>query len=220
MIPNIDDLLKQTGRPALVGEEVADPSGNVLCRQGPPLAAADESWPLKDDVPLLPILSIHTRELPFVPAFLQGFDYWTFFVDLETCEQIIKDGSLVVRRYKRALGLRPLPPPPSIKPQPIGLRFRKVIDYPCDEALYDVWSDRPELLQAHEARAAELRDRFPCHSGIKIGGYPLLIQPTAFLKTLDPNFQIQIDISNSFHYGDSGIGYLCMGLSYAVWETI
>jgi hypothetical protein len=219
MTADIDEILTGAGRLALVAENAGD-ADDVLCRQGPPLAAEHESWPHKDSVPLLPILSIHTPELPFVPSFLQGFDYWAFFIEPETCEQVVEDGSLVVRKYESVARLQQLPPPLSIEPQPLRLRFHEVIDYPCDEAIENVWSDQPDLIQAYKSRADELREKFPCHSGIKLGGYPLLIQPTAFLRTFGPDFQIQIDISEYFHYGDSGIGYLCDGLSYGLWETI
>lgn len=220
MSSSIDDVLARLGRPALVADEIKNPVTDILCRQGPPLGGLSEAWPQKDGKDLLPLLSLCVRELPFAPAFLQGFDYWTFFIEPETWEQIDRDGSLVVRRYKSVIGLRQLVAPPSIKPKPLHLRFRKVVDYPDQDALHETWAEQPALLRWLDSRAGELRERFPCHYGIKIGGYPQLIQPTAFLKTLDPDFQIQIDCSEYYHYGDSGIGYVCSGLSYACWETL
>jgi hypothetical protein len=64
-------------------------------------------------------------------------------------------------------------------------------------------------------------ERFPCHSGIKLGGYPLLIQSIeAFLASRDPDFQMQIDGSDCYMYGDTGIGYIPSKLSAIVWETM
>jgi hypothetical protein len=56
--------------------------------------------------------------------------------------------------------------------------------------------------------------------GIKLGGYPLLIQSTAFLMTLDPDFQLQVDATSLYTSADSGIGYICDNLTSAIWETM
>ncbi|HUE71018.1 MAG TPA: hypothetical protein VMP01_09025 [Pirellulaceae bacterium] len=168
----------------------------------------------------MPVLSILVAELPYRPPFLEGAAYWSLFTKRHCSESWVGDHTLVVRKYPDITPLRPLPVPPGIKLPPLPLRFHEVIDYPCDEALLEILSDQPLLLRAYESRADELRERFPCHSGIKLGGYPLLIQQTAFLMCLGPDFAIQIDISSYFHYQDAGIGYVNKDLTYACWETL
>ena len=66
----------------------------------------------------------------------------------------------------------------------------------------------------------EKLEGFKCHAGIKLGGYPHLIQETAFLQSLEPDFQIQIDITELYSYGDSGVGYFHDDLSAVIWETM
>lgn len=218
MDSDIESFLTKHALRALVAQECA--GENLLCRQGPPLGAAAETWPEGDGVPFVPILSILVAELPYRPPFLEGAAYWSLFIKRHCSETWVGDHTLVVRKYADIAPLRLLRVPPEIKSPPLPLRFREVIDYPCDEALLEILSDQPSLLRAYESRDDELRERFPCHDGIKLGGYPLLIQPTGFLKCLDPDFAIQIDISSYFHYQDSGIGYFQKDLSYACWETL
>jgi hypothetical protein len=170
--------------------------------------ARDESWPLKGGRPLVNVLNIRTAELPAIPTFLGGSAYWSFFLEPQAFEQVVSDGSLVVRRYESTAALRPLPPPSS-QASPLRLRFRAVTDYPSGFALAKCL---PET--------TILEDRFPCHAGIKLGGYPHMIQGTAFLESLEPDFQIQLDCSNFYSYADSGIGFVYDGLSAVIWESL
>jgi len=220
----------QTGRRALVAKECNPADAAVIrCRQGSPLGQPHEGWPHRGDVPLFPILGLHTPELPFVPPFLEGYSYWTFFFELDRFEQGIEDGSLVVRRYRDIAGLEVLAAPssrellaadesfdPTVRP----LRFHEVRDYPSWSALNRCLADRPDLLQQYRARAQELDERYPCHSGIKLGGHPHLIQETAFLMSLDSDFQMQWDGNDYYMYADSGIGYVYRNLTAVLWETM
>ena len=221
MAADINAFLAKTGRPALVAQQCdSNESENVLCCQGPPIGFADEEWPATDGLPFVPVLSIHNVELPFTPWFLEGSAFWSLFIAQDRYEHVVRDGSLVVRKYTSIAGLGQKRAPRGIKSKVLPLRFLEVRDYPSQTALHEILLDTPKLLSDYEARADELGKRFPCHHGIKLGGYPYLIQETAFLKRLNPNFAVQIDSSSYFHYGDSGIGYFNEDLSYACWETL
>lgn len=221
MADELEAFLEQHARPALVAKEYpASRGSSIVSRQGPPLGLPGEEWPRKDGEPLVPILSVYVPELPFVPHFLAAWTYWTFFIQREPYEHLARDGSLVIRQSMSIANLVPMNPPPGIKTDPSILEFHEVRDYPCATALGEIFADYPRLGRDYFAHERAMSERFPCHYGIKLGGYPYLIQETYFLKQLNPPFSIQLDISEYFHKGDSGIGYLDEKLDYAAWETI
>ena len=169
---------------------------------------------------LFPLLSIHAPELPFVPPFLRGFEYWTVFVEPDAWEQTLEEGSLVIRRYPSARTLQPLRELADEDEWPVwDLAFTEVQDHPSWQALRRVLAERGDVA-TNDAELQLLAKRFRCHSGLKLGGYPHLIQETAFLQTLEPDFQIQVDVSDAYRYGDSGIGYLYSGLTAMIWESM
>jgi hypothetical protein len=215
MQPELERLLVSLGRPALVAE-----AGGVggLCQQGGlPLGLPTDRWPTQLGVPLLPILSLSTSELPFVPSFLADQAYWCFFIKPGSFEQGVASGSLVVRSYLSLDGLVPLPAGAPLRRATLGLRFSAVTDYPSSYAVSASLADRPALLAAYGSAESI---RFPCHAGIKLGGYPHLIQPTAFLASFDPDFQVQLDSTEFYEYADSGVGYVYGGLSATIWESM
>ena len=169
---------------------------------------------------MFPMLCVSTAELPFVPSFLSGAAYWAFFIRPDEFEQTVDDGSLVVRRYERIAGLQPLSPPDASRRHSIELRFSETQDYPGGFALVEALRGPPELLTDYEGHADSLARRFPCHSGIKLGGYPHMIQGTAFLESLDPDYQAQVDSTELYSYADSGIGYLYDDLRAVIWECM
>ena len=230
MTGDIEAFLIETGRPALVAKTYKlEDAAAIRCRQGRPLAAPHEVWPHISDTPLYPILALYTPELPFVPAFLDAYSYWTFFIELECTYLGIDNGSFVVRRYRELAGLEPLTFPSSFGTEfddtgfydtELALRFHEVRDYPSTTALRFCLADRPDLLQQYEARIQELGKRYPCHWGIKLGGYPNLIQETSFLMSLDSDFQMQLGGSDYYMYADCGIGYVYDNLAHVIWETM
>lgn len=211
-------------KPALVADERppdhSDGQG-LICRQGgSPLGLVGEKWPEKDGEPLFPILTIATKELPFVPEFLSAYEYWAIFIQLDEFNQIIKDGSLVVRKYSTIEGLEPITSAHKNDSKYIELRFKEVQDYPSYSAVYRALEGDNELKNRFNPDWPDKLEEYECHSGIKIGGYPLLIQRTGFLENLNPDFQIQIDSTDLYSYCDSGIGYIYSNMSAAIWETI
>ncbi len=209
---------------ALVADELPPDNSDgqgPLCRQGGiPLGISGEKWPEKDGEPLFPILTIATKELPFVPEFLSEYEYWAIFLQLDDFNQITKDGSLVVRKYSTLKGLEPIKPTYKNENKYIELRFKEVQDYPSYSAVFRALEEDNELKSRFNPDWPDKLDEYECHSGIKIGGYPLLIQGTVFLENLNPDFQIQIDSTDLYSYCDSGIGYIYSNMSAAIWETM
>ncbi len=185
-----------------------------------PLGHAGETWPVKKGAPLFPVLSIHVAELPHVPDFLEGAEYWSLFIEPHQFEQATDDGSLVVRRYPHISGLEPLRPSTDTMPARLALRFRQVVDFPSSCALEQALRSNPALLSTYREQSDDLEDLFPCHDGIKLGGYPLLVHGTTFLQSLHPDFQIQLDTTELYSYADSGVGYVYGGLTAAIWESM
>jgi hypothetical protein len=163
------------------------------------------------------ILSLYIPELPYVPDFLRPFAYWAFFIEPDRHEHTHSDGSLVVRRYSDRAALKPLS---TSETQTLELLFHEVTDYPSPIAIREVLATQPRLREIYDHHADALSERYPCHAGIKLGGYPHLIQATAFLATLEPDFQIQIDTTDVYAYADSGIGYFYGDLSAVIWESL
>ena len=216
-------LVESKARRALVASttlRASERDESPVSRQGGiPLGFSDEEWPKFDGVPLFPILSVFAPELPFVPRFLEGFDYWSFFIVRDDFEQVVDDGSMVVRRYETTAGLVPLQAPEDQDSRLIELTFAEVRDYPSDFAFDEVIQHDNQIARIAGNGWEEELKSYPCHDGIKLGGYPRLIQGTAFLLSLDPDYEIQIDMTELYTYGDSGIGYVFGGLSAAIWET-
>lgn len=219
MSTSIDQYLESLARRALLATQLPASGEDVHCCQGgEPLGLPGESWPEFEGERMFPVLTISTGELPFVPSFLRGADSWTFFIQPGAWEHATSDGSLVVRRYSsppRVEGRRHAASPPRL-----GLEFHEVLDYPSEEAIFEALADSPVALQEFEQDCERLVESFPCHSGIKLGGYPYLIQPGGFLASLASGFEIQIDVTDLYMYADSGVGYIYDGLSKATWSTM
>ncbi len=211
MTTPLEALLHRLARRALLAEP-AEGSGLRSGQGASPLIGPPTDWPSKDGIPLLPVLSVATEELPFVPDFLAEASSVSVFIVPNGYEHVAEDGSLVVWRDNRA-------GESGESGTFIPLRFREVVDYPCQAALRQALAERPQLLDTLDELDDELDESFPCHDGIKLGGYPSLIQETAFLKSLDPDFQIQLDSTEFHSFGDSGMGYVYSGLSAIIWES-
>jgi hypothetical protein len=199
------------GREALVAHGGSPEHPSRSGQGGIPLGLPGERWPLHHDEALFPVLILHTPELPIVPRFLAGSLYWVFFIKPDEYEHSTSDGGLVVRRYSDMSSLVALDPPVEASRERLGFSFQTVTDYPSRAALERILGETMDHFDD---------DAFPCHSGIKLAGWPLLIQSTAFLATDAPDFEIQLDGSELYTYADSGIGYVYGGLEAIHWETM
>ena len=211
----IHERLAELGRQALVADSASAEANTLSGQGGVPLGRPGETWPTLNGEPLFPVLTVHTHELPVVPDFLAGGAYWVFFIERDAFEQTVSDGSLVVRQYPEVSELVPLPQPVDSSAARLGFSFRAITDYPSSTALAEILGE-----ELGGASIEELDEEFPCHDGIKLGGWPLLIQHTAFLATDQPDFQIQLDGTELYDYADSGIGYIYGGLQYVIWESM
>ena len=220
MTESLESFLSNLERRALLATPLPEAGDDLLTAQGGvPLGSAGESWPEHDGQPLFPMLSVQTSELPFVPSIFGGDAYVVIFIKADEYEVATNDGTLVLRRYSEMTGLVPLAVPPEAETTRLPLGFKEIRDFPEPSVISEALEDRPELLEAYEQESDKWESAFPCADGIKIGGYPLLIQETAFLKSLDPDFAIQLDGTDLYSYGDSGVGYVDADLSYILWES-
>ena len=220
MTESLESFLSNLERRALLATPLPEAGDDLLTAQGGiPLGSAGESWPEHDGQPLFPMLSVQTSELPFVPPIFGGDAYVVIFIKADEYEVATNDGTLVLRRYSEMTGLVPLAVPPEAETTRLPLGFKEIRDFPEPSVISEALEDRPELLEAYEQESDKWESAFPCADGIKIGGYPLLIQETAFLKSLDPDFAIQLDGTDLYSYGDSGVGYVDADLGYILWES-
>ena len=220
MTESLESFLSSLERRALLATPLPEASDDLITAQGGvPLGRPGELWPEHDGRPLFPILSVRTSELPFVPSVFEHDAYLVIFIKKDEYEVATNDGSLVLRRYQDMAELVPLAVPPGAETTRLPLGFKEVRDFPDPSVISDALEERPELRGAYKQESDLWDSAFPCADGIKIGGYPRLIQETAFLKSLDPDFAMQIDGTDLYSYGDSGIGYLDADLSYLLWES-
>lgn len=221
MNDQLAEIVRSSARRALVARERDDEAGRLCSHGAVPLGRVDEDWPTKGDRPLFPILTIGIVELPFVPEFLAGAAYWAFFIEPDEYSHATDDGSLVVRRYKSVDGLQPLTEPADVAHDGPELVFEEVVDYPCRSALRaHIAEDAAVSASLDPESVREIPEEFRCHGGIKLAGYPALVQETVFLQTLDPDHAIQLDATDVYMYADTGIGYLPRNLDYAHWECM
>ena len=216
---SIEQYFKSLSRRALVASELENGDASVLSGQGGhPLCHSGETWPEHEGSPLLTILTVDTRELPFIPNFLKGTEYISLFILQDEWSHTTEDSSLVVRWYSE-LPESTLEGGPETEPR-LALTFREVVDYPHPDVIDILLADQPELEQEYDQRRDELAEAYPCHTGLKLGGYPYLVQDTAFLQEEDPDYEIQLDATSFYSFADGGIGYVDRDLESIHWETL
>ncbi|MCU4156585.1 DUF1963 domain-containing protein [Carboxylicivirga sp. A043] len=181
----------------------------------------DEAWPLFNSKPLIPILSILTSELPFRTPHFDNIELINVFAYEEGAPIDEKEGSVVIRTYTDLKELKPLEMPDELMKPCFKLNWRKVVDYPngyqlelnLDEGEYRKYLDNNSYLM----------DEFPNHHGIKIGGWPYLVQETYFLQMDEPDFAFQFDSNEVFMFCDSGLGYFLINDKngwHSHWDTM
>ena len=130
MEQNERQRLARLARCALIADEGSPDSSNLSSQGGVPFGLPGEAWPVRDGQPLFPVLTIYTPELPFIPEFLATGQYWVFFIQRDEFNQVVDDGSLVVRHYAGLAGLVPLRSPKGASTDRLGFTFHLVNDYP------------------------------------------------------------------------------------------
>ena len=173
------------------------------------VSAQDENWPLSNNEPMIPLCQLNLSDLPFKPTILDDIDFITLFIDPENIPSNDEPNGngWCLRAYKNNDNLVPLQKPDfhsEVKAFQLKPKFVEN-DFPCYE-------DSPvEIPEKYEDEYDEL---FPNIEGIKIGGWPTLIQgeifwPDAVDESCTPEFVFQINSIEKAHWqwGDGGVGY-------------
>ena len=167
-----------------------------------------ETWPEEDGVALRGLLQLCLEGLPFKPSGLEDVHFLTLFVHPDEWPEA--DKHWVLRTYKREDTLTPIeldldsPQACRLLEQP-----KLVEDYPSYDDLEETIVD--DLWD-------EFSTKFPTLEGIKLGGWPDLIQSEIFWAPLNkhpakPRYVFQVDSipEIGWQWGDGGCAYLGRG---------
>lgn len=171
-----------------------------------------ESWPEMNGEPMHALCQINLSELPFRPPRLGDIELITVFIGPQDLPIDASNGqNWCLRAYKDASHLVPLTPRSTnsiIKPLPM----RPVVieeDFPC-------WEDVTEELA--EEIEDNYYDLFENVHGLKLGGWPTLIQSEIFWAPWNRHpanpeyvFQIASTDKGGWSWGDGGVGYFGRG---------
>lgn len=211
-ISNVDDAIA-----VIAYEEVScfcgveqksssQPNQLTSCTGGTFWGKSGESWPTAaDGTPLIPWLQIACGEMKNL--------YGAFHKRKSACFYIHPDFSnyearsahdradFVVREYGIDAHLVPLVRPTVLMGHPFhSVVWKAMQDYPSISKYYGLF-DETVYASICELKAFKYENR----SGIKIGGWPTPVQRD---QQYPGSYDLQIDITDNFMYGDSGIGYL------------
>ena len=176
------------------------------------VAAAGESWPMTDGLPMHALCQINLTELPFRPPRLEDIDFITVFIGPKTLPDEEPNGTFwCLRAYRSLAELGKLAQVDSgsyIKPFP--MRPEAV-----DED-FPVWDDVE--VELDEDVDEDYYEHFRNVGGVKLGGWPSLIQNSVFCASSSvdpaaPQYVFQIDSVEKCNWiwGDSGVGYFARG---------
>jgi hypothetical protein len=111
------------------------------------------------------------------------------------------ESDFVVREYPLGAKLAPLRRPAGLERHKFHrVTWQKAKDYPSISKYYGLLED-----SVYSALCDDKRLKFVNRSGIKIGGWPTPVQTD---QRYPGAFDMQIDITKNYMYGDSGVGYL------------
>jgi len=177
-------------------------------------AGEGEGWPITNRYPMHALCQINLAEMPFRPPRLDDIQFIAVFIgpcELPTdnangtnwCLRAYPSLDLLVPLSRKETGTQ-------IKPFPMRPRIVEE-DYPK-------WEDVGIAL--NEDVAESYYDHFENFSGLKLGGWPTLIQSEIFWAPWNkhpasPQFVFQIDTTEkgNWMWGDNGVGYFGRGTS-------
>lgn len=176
------------------------------------VAGRDEAWPTMNGAPMHALCQINLAELPFRPPRLADLQMITVFVGPDDLPSDGPNGdNWCLRAYRDLSELLPIEPPATgstIRAFPMRPRVVEE-DFPCRD---DVPLDLPDDVDE------EYDDLYENVPGIKLGGWPTLLQSEIFWAPWNkhpaaPEFVFQIDSSEKtgWSWGDGGVGYFGRG---------
>jgi len=189
------------------------PSGDPMSSQFGAVTrcSSSEEWPSHNEKPMHALCQINLSELPFKPEGLEDVAFLTVFISQENYPDDSPNGSDWCLRSYRSLDdlveLQKVNTGSAIK---VFEMKPEVIeeDYPCHDDVEDV----PEEIEA------EYYDLFENQDGLKLGGWPTLIQSEIFWAPwnkhpINPRYVFQIDSTEkgNWNWGDGGVGYFGRG---------
>jgi uncharacterized protein YwqG len=177
------------------------------------VCATGESWPETGGRPMHALCQINLTGIPFRPKRLEDVEMLAVFIGPDTLPMDEPNGqNWCIRAYPRIAGLVPLAHRDTgskIKSFPMRARVVEH-DFPC-------WEDVP-LELSEEIAADNYFDLFENTSGLKLGGWPTLVQAEIYWAPWNrhpaaPEYVFQIDSENKAHWswGDGGVGYFGRG---------
>lgn len=172
----------------------------------------NEDWPESNGKPMIPICQLNLTNLPQRPQNLMDIALITLFIDSTELPEDQPNGQgWLLRTYKDLKDLEAMEKPPVDFPiRPFQLKPELVhSDFPC---LEDCPIDIPEEFED------DYYDLFPNQEGIKIGGWPSLVQSEIYWASMNqhlaaPEFVLQIDSIQkaNWSWGDNGVAYIGRG---------
>ena len=180
------------------------------------LAKPDESWPMDDGKPMIPLCQLNLAEAPYIPTNLEDVSLLTIFISAVTLPLDTPNGDgWELRAYSSLQGLTEIVEPDHDRPiRPFPIRWELIEeDYPGWE---DVAIELPEDIED------DYYDLFETQDYSKIGGWPSLIQGEIYWAPFNrhpaaPEYVLQIDSEEkaSWMWGDTGTGYFGRGTGKA-----
>lgn len=187
-------------------QQTVQPEHPVSCTGGVFYGLPGEQWPsTTDGEPLVPWLQVICKDLINPYGAFYHRQAVTFFIRNEfddfEATSATDTADFVVREYALDQTLVPLIRPPELQNHPFHqVTWKQQPDYPA-------LSKYTRLFARQVYR--DLCDREPFeyenHFGIKIGGWPTPVQGN---QDYPGSCDLQIDMTENYSYGDSGIGYL------------
>ena len=173
------DYIKALAKRAVCSTEsrsAAQPAATQSFYGGSFYGAEGEAWPHFEGRPLIPWCYLSVTSLPEVPYVLRESEAVAFYINDDLCLEACRaaeGSSLVVREYRRGTRLTLLERPPTLeKHPPYTLEWRIEDDFPSTSHFYEALSDEVYAHFCDERKNEGLAN----HSGIKLGGWPTLVQ--------------------------------------------
>jgi hypothetical protein len=184
----------------------AQPKQLTSCTGGAFWGKTGEQWPKSvEGEPLIPWLQVVCTEMKRLYGAFYNRKAVCFYIrqDFSDSEaaSVFDDGDFVVREYEPTDDLVPLVRPKALQGHPYHrVTWERMLDYPSlskyhgllGETVYDALCKIKDF---------EYGNRY----GLKIGGWPTPVQRG---QQYPGSYDLQIDVTENYMYGDSGVGYL------------